>query len=227
MKLVNRKNLSEAVIEQIKQYILSQQLKPGDRLPTEQELADQLGVSRISVREATKALAFMGIIRSAPRRGLTVGEVDMQRLTDYLGFHFAIGGYPMEMLLRTRIIIETGVLPYTCEAIKRNPAILDKLMDHVERIGQATEDVDLYIREDVAFHRTLVEASGIEPLLAFADLINIFFHRFRESVARGNQRGSGNEHHRQIVEALRKGKPARAQDILREHFEYYFSQNLS
>ena len=89
-ELVKRKKLSDQVVDRIKSFIVDNGLKPGDRLPTEHAFADRFGVSRISVREATKALEFLGILDAAPRRGLSVGHVDMGRVTQYLGFHFAI-----------------------------------------------------------------------------------------------------------------------------------------
>jgi len=70
---IERTQLSEMVASRIRDHIIEHSLGEGDRLPTEHELADQFGVSRGSIREATKALGFLGIIRSAPRRGLTVG----------------------------------------------------------------------------------------------------------------------------------------------------------
>ena len=82
MKTAPRQPLSEMVAHKIKEMIIDQSLKPGDRLPTEHEMAQRFGVSRVSVREATKALAFLGIIHSAPRRGKTLGEVDMQQVTE-------------------------------------------------------------------------------------------------------------------------------------------------
>src|ERR1041385_6362096 len=94
MTVVPRKKLSEMVAERIKDHILTHSLRPGDRLPTEQDLADRFGVSRISVREATQALSFLGMIEASPRRGLKVGKLDMKRVSRYLGFHLAISDYP-------------------------------------------------------------------------------------------------------------------------------------
>lgn len=224
MELVKRKNLSEAVVEKIKRYIMDRGLKPGDRLPSEQELAEQFGVSRIVVREATKALNFLGIIRSAPRRGLTVGEVDMARLTEYLGFHFAIGGYPKEVLLKARIVLETGALPYTMQSMKENPEIYPQLMAHVQRLGELADDIDGYIQEDIKFHHALVKTSGVEPLVAFTDLLHVFFLHYKDSVASA-KRLAGNKSHQQIVEALHRGKLNEAQQVLRKHLEYYLGQH--
>jgi GntR family transcriptional regulator, transcriptional repressor for pyruvate dehydrogenase complex len=77
----------DQVSEQIKQYIVEQNWLPGDRLPTENQLAETFGISRLSVREVTKSLEFLGIVESKTGVGLTVGRLDMGRLTKHLGFH--------------------------------------------------------------------------------------------------------------------------------------------
>ena len=60
---------------EIKQYIIEQKLMPGDRMPTETQLAETFGISRLSLREATKSLEFLGIIESKTGVGLTVGRL--------------------------------------------------------------------------------------------------------------------------------------------------------
>jgi GntR family transcriptional repressor for pyruvate dehydrogenase complex len=214
-----RKNLSEMVTERIKDLIIDEGLKPGDRLPTEHELAKRFGVSRICVRESTKALGFLGIIRGAPRRGLSVGEVDLHRVTQYLGFHLALGNYPKILLLETRIIIETGALPYTMARMKREPAIQADLSTKAIILGE-TEDPEARLDRDVAFHRALLEASGIEPLVIFNDLLGIFFKRFRDSLLAGQWK-KGEQGHLKIIAALAKGDCERAQKLLRSHIAYH------
>ena len=98
-EIVERKQLSDLIAVKIKEFIIENRLKVGDRLPTEQELADRFGVSRVSIREATKALGFLGIIDAAPRRGLTISNLNMERVSQFLGFHFVINDYPIDQLL--------------------------------------------------------------------------------------------------------------------------------
>ena len=100
---------SELVAAKLRDYMIRHQLRPGDRLPTEEQLCELFGVSRVSVREATKALQFLGIVEAAPRRGLTVGHVSMKRVSQYLGFHFASANLPIEELIASRIVIEIGI----------------------------------------------------------------------------------------------------------------------
>jgi DNA-binding FadR family transcriptional regulator len=216
---IERRNLSEVVAERIRQYIIDNGLKAGDRLPTEQELSERFGVSRVSTREATKALGFLGIIDAAPRRGLVVGRIDMKRLTSYLGFHLAISDFPRQQLLDARIVIETGALPHALRRMAEDPELYERLMEAADAV-QAATSLDERIAADAAFHRALLDASAVGPLMAFHDLLAIFFDRFRRSLASGDWEG-GIRQHRQIVEALRGGDLKLASDVLTRHIDHH------
>lgn len=216
-QVLERRNLSDQVADRIKEFIIEHGLKPGDRLPTEHDLADRFGVSRISIREATKALAFIGILDSAPRRGLSVGTVNMHRVSEFLGFHLAINDYPSEQLIETRIVIESGGLPHAAKRIAEHPAIYERLCDLNDQLRSAKR-VEAWIELDIAFHRELLNASGLKPLVAFNDLLDLFFRRFRESVKKGEWK-AGIESHQRLIDALRDGKLQTACDELREHIE--------
>jgi NAD(P)-dependent dehydrogenase (short-subunit alcohol dehydrogenase family)/DNA-binding FadR family transcriptional regulator len=216
---LQRHSLNEDVADRIRQFIIDRGLKPGDRLPTEQELATQLSVSRTSVREATRALAFIGLVESAPRRGMTVAPVDMQRLTRYLGFHFAISDYPPADLLEARIAIECGSLPMAMVRMQQDPTLCDRL-NEINRQLEAVTDADRFIELDSAFHCGLVEASGIGPLIAFSDLLHIFFRVFRASIIHKQAHWlDGVATQRQIIDALRKAQLAKATRLLRQHLD--------
>lgn len=218
MDLLERQTLSELIAEQIKLWIVENRLKAGDRLPTELELARHFGVSRVSVREATKALSFLGILRAAPRRGLTVGQVNMRRAAEYLGFHFAIADFPRSQLLRARIVIETGSLPYAMERVANDPSHCDRLAAMTDRLLRA-KSLKARIDGDVAFHRTLLELSGIEPLVAFDELLQVFFNRFRESLKDAEWK-KGIDGHREIIDSLRKGDLGAAIKALKQHLDH-------
>lgn len=219
MAAARRTNLSEQVAGWIKQLILDEGLKPGDRLPTEQEMAERFGVSRVSIREATKALSFIGIIRAAPRRGLTIGEIDMSRVTEYLGFQFALSGYPRRQLLRSRLVIEAGVIPYIVEVLADNPECGEKLDQRLAEGYQATSEIER-VANDIAFHRTLLETSGVGPLLVFDDLLQIFFSRFEAHVSEENWQLTL-AHHAELVRLLRNGDVAGAQRLVERHLKGY------
>jgi GntR family transcriptional regulator, transcriptional repressor for pyruvate dehydrogenase complex len=216
---LRRKRLSEELTAQLRKHIINHGLKPGDPLPTEQEMVERFGVSRTVVREATKALDFLGIIGTSPRRGMVLDDFNFDRVSEYFGFHFALSDYPAEKLLKARVVIETGALFYTLEAMKKNPDVyarLRQLADVAPETGDAADE--RWIEYDIAFHRGLVEASDITPLASFCDLLQAFFHKYRP-VLRGI-RGSKADHC-QIVEALRTEDLDTAIKLLRSHMRHY------
>ncbi len=217
LKTVLRPKLRDLVVEQLKKFITDGGLKPGDRLPNETELATQFGVSRLSLREATKALELFGIVESKTGVGLTVGQVDLERVTGHLGFHPALQNGSLRQLIDTRIVIETGALPYTARRMADDPSVYAALRERVDNF-RGSRDVQKLIALDIAFHRALLDASGLAPLVAFNDLLQIFFLRFRESVKKADWQ-PGIAGHLRIIDALREQNVTQASDELRQHIE--------
>jgi GntR family transcriptional regulator, transcriptional repressor for pyruvate dehydrogenase complex len=217
LKNLPRRKIRDDVAQQIKTFISSEKLVSGDRLPTENELALKLGVSRLSVREATKALEFLGIVESKTGVGLTVGHIDLARVTDHLGFHPALHRADPLQLIDSRIIIETGVLPHVARRMARDASIHASLQALVVRI-RAARDLQSWIDLDIEFHRALMEASGLSPLVAFGDLLQVFFQRFRDSVKK-NEWKRGIESHQRIIDLLCQQEVAEAVTELQQHIE--------
>jgi GntR family transcriptional regulator, transcriptional repressor for pyruvate dehydrogenase complex len=217
-KPIRHTKLNEVVASRIKDYIIEHSLGEGDRLPTEQQMTEMFGVSRVSVREATRALNFLGIIQSAPRRGLTIGQVDMKRVTEYLGFHFALNDYPFEQLRKTRIVIEIGALAESIDRIADNPAVFQKLTALNEKIREA-KDLDTFVASDLEFHSALIECSDLEPLIAFNSLLEVFFKRVSKDEAFKKRENwmRGVDSHKQILAELRARNLPKAKELMRAH----------
>jgi len=215
---IRRKRLSEELPARLRKYIIDNDLKPGDPLLTEREMVEHFGVSHTVVREATKALDFLGIINAAPRRGMILDEFDFGRVSDYFGFHFALSDYPKDQLLKSRAVIETGVLFYTVEAMKKDAALYPRLLGLADAAPEVDRVNEAWIEYDIAFHRGLVEASGLSPLASVCDLLQAFFHQFQTAMG-AFQRGK--EEHRQIVESLHAEKLDVAVGLLRHHLNWY------
>ncbi|MEZ6046166.1 MAG: FCD domain-containing protein [Planctomycetaceae bacterium] len=163
----------------------------------------------------TRSLGFLGILNAKPGRGLTVGEVDMQRVTEFLGFHLAISNYPADQLIETRIIIETGALPYTMQNMLKDESIYNNLQEIIDELSTA-RSLKKWMKLDIAFHRLLLVSSGLQPLLAFNDLLEIFFEKFRESIKKAEWK-SGNKSHQRMIDALKKQDLNAATEELRTH----------
>ena len=217
LETVERSKLRDVVAERLKTYISEENLKPGDRLPTETELANRFGVSRLSLREATKSLEFIGILDAKPGRGLIVGSVNMNRVTEFLGFHPVLQDVPAEELIDSRVVLETGILKHVARRMRETPELYRTLLDINNELRHA-RTIQRFIELDISFHKELIGASGLSPLMAFSDLLAVFFQRFRESVKKAEWQ-AGIQNHQQIIDALRKGDVPLAERLLRNHIE--------
>jgi DNA-binding FadR family transcriptional regulator len=217
MQTLRRPKVRDQATDQIKQFIIKQKLAPGDRLPTETQLAETFGISRLSVREATKSLEFLGILESKTGVGLTVGRIDMQRVTKHLGFHAGLLDADFRQLIDSRVVLETGVLPYVARRMAADAAIEVNLRNLSSRIRSA-RDLKTRIDLDVQFHHSLLEASGLQPLVAFGDLLDAFFQRFHDSLKKADWK-SGLASHDRIIDHLAAAHIDDATVEVRMHIE--------
>lgn len=218
-----RQRLSDILVGKINDHIAEKQLGPGDRLPTEQEMAEQFGVSRLAVREATKALGFLGIIDSSPGRGLTVGTLGFERVIPLLKVHPGSRNITADELIATRIVIETGALPFVMKRMAADADVYQRIRAINNRMQTSTR-VDHWIKHDIAFHNALLEESGLRTLMAFGELLQLFFHRFREDVKQTDWQG-GVESHLRIIDSLQKGNLLQAVEELRAHISAHTGKN--
>ncbi|MEZ5301692.1 MAG: GntR family transcriptional regulator [Verrucomicrobiales bacterium] len=205
MQPLPRPKVRDQVSDHIKQYIIERNLVPGDRLPSETQLAEAFGISRLGVREATKALEFLGVVKSKTGVGLTVGRLDMERLTKHLGFHAGLLDADPQQLIDSRVVIETGVLPHVARRMAEDPSIETHLRALAEKFGTA-RSLKESLAIDIKFHHALMDASGLQPIVAFGDLLEIFFARFREAIGKVKDRNVGLENHRRLVDLLAAGR---------------------
>ncbi len=220
--LIARRSLNDEIVSRLKALIVAGKLKPGDKLATEQELAVQFGVSRLSIREALRALRYLGIVQSSQRRGLTVGQLDLGKLGECLDFHAVVSHYPDAQLLHARMAIEMGVLPLVMRKMQEDPDVYDRLYAFTTR-ANILSDPNVYLQADLDFHQALVDAAGIAPLVIFTELLRTFFARFRKQVigSKSSDREAGVRVHRRIIAALRDGDVAKAQNVVMKSFDVY------
>ncbi len=213
--------LQEAVIQQLKEYILAAGLRAGDRLPTEEELARHLGVSRTAIREALRALEALGIIAVRHGSGRYVQDFSFQPILDNLAYSIFYDVHTFEELLEVRAKLEAGFLE---EAIAQmTPETLQELRSIVHRMQEMVEQQapkEALLEEDIAFHRTLYE--NVHNAL-FIKLLDIFWHvqkRLRTRVDHeAEDRWVFVQQHAALVEAIAAGDVTLARERLMAHFQ--------
>lgn len=215
-----REPASRSLQDQIKQLILDRGLRPGEPMPTENELLQALGVSRNSVREALKALQALDIVQIRHGFGTYVGPVALHPFTDGLTFRTlltmqenpgAIGD-----LLDVRETLEVGLLRNAAAALK-DPD-LDALTAIVARMFDRAAAGENFPDEDRQFHEALFRPLGnalvSELLTSFWEV----FHRVHPQLPGEPDPDQVAQWHEAIVEALRERDVTRAESALRYHF---------
>lgn len=178
MDIPEKVNLSHIVGERIKSYILEHDMVAGDRLPTEKQLIEALGVSRTVVREALKLLELLGIIRIRAGDGIYVDSVSLKPLMEHVSFRWKQNKQKMKELLATRRILELGAVEmavqrYDLEAISEMEGWTEAMADAI-RQGKPPYE------EDLQFHRVLFQATGNVTYYELSEVLTDFFATVRE-----------------------------------------------
>ena len=199
---VQTERLYQQIVEQIELRFVTGELKVGDQLPSERELAEQFGVSRIAVREAVKALREKGLVEIRPGRGtfITNGAQGVVRHSLGLLMKFGSAGASPN-LVEVREIMEPEIAALA--AMRINEDQVAAMNDAVRVMDTALDNVDSFVEADLDFHLALAQGTQnpIIPILmdSIIDLLRV--QRKRIALVRGGL-SRGQYHHKKIQEAV-------------------------
>ena len=198
-------SVTTRAIESIRSMISSGELRPGDRLPPEQELADRLGVSRGSLREAVRALSQIKVLDVRRGDGTYVTSLSPNELLS--GLKFAIEllqSQGLEEVLEVRRLLLPPAAALAAQRV--TPAQLAKLHTLLERIEVAT-DPDEIARLHHGFSTVVSDATGNETLSSILDALHLRDENVRRTWLSADpvRRDFALTHHRMLLEALERG----------------------
>lgn len=210
MKNLKSRKLYMQVYDELRDYILQKQLRPGDMLPTEMEMCETLGVSRNVLREAIKALEITGVVASKPGVGIMIQEFNPDFLFQTLFYNLTSDSEAMlEQTLAVRRTLELGflkesfstLLPDDIEALKKQVSVMEEICRQKSaRPGNTMFGPDFY-RADSEFHKILYHRVGNVVLSSIIDAV-WSCDRFHKQAVRTAYMESTVEKHRRIVAAL-------------------------
>ena len=174
MSLSRRASTATETQEKIKQFVLSENLRPGDLLPTELELCERLGVSRSSVREAVRTLAALDMVDVRHGTGTFVGHLSLAPLVDSLAFRSVLSpsesNSELRQIVETRTAIDLGLTEQVVQAMagNTNPGLHELVDEMVELAHQGKS----FAAQDRKFHSTLLTATtGNELIVALVEAL--------------------------------------------------------
>ena len=156
--------VSSRIIEDVRTTLFEGGLRPGDFLGSEKDLAERYGVSRVSVRDALRALEVLGIvvIRSGAGGGATIASGTLDRYADALAVHFTLTGVDeTEIRDAQRSIEEIGAELAAARATREDLARLERLIDQA---AAARDDARAFSQLSVEFHLAVADAASNRAL---------------------------------------------------------------
>ncbi len=211
----------EKVIEYIKGEILKGELKQGEKLPPERELAEQLGVGRNSVREALRTLSLMGFISSTQGAGNFVSCDIEKNLAESTQMMMLLGATDYRQVSELRQGLESQTVLLCAERI--TPAQMAELENIVWQLRDE-EDLERSTMLDKKLHYLIGEAAGNQLIMvmlrAMSETIDGFISHMREKMMRDPvYRKKLQDTHQGIVLALQDRNGEMAARMMREHFQ--------
>ena len=218
----------QLVLQWIEGQLSSGQLALGGRLPAERSLAEQLQVSRTSVREAIRVLEAMGVLRAGVGSGPEAGTVVIADPTAALGsalrLHVATSHLPVKDIVETRVLLESWA---ASRARPESPALAEaaRLLEQMDSCA----DTEEFLALDVRFHLALADAAGNV-------VVSAMMGSLREAIQDYAGRLTGSlpdwasaaarlrAEHRDILAAITSHDGGLAAQLVADHIEAYYAE---
>lgn len=217
---INKPQLSDLIINQIQELIIQGKMTAGTRLPNERELASRLGVSRVTLREALKALAITGWIDMRPGDGNYVARFDPDKMVKPLSYLLYLTKENILDLHEIRSILEvetTGLAAKRCsdKQIQQIGSFVKKMEESVE------QDHNVFMEYDAKFHTLVCNAANNPALARLTEFIFQILHEALKSILwLPEGRCKVIEDHGEIFKALVKHDYQAARNAAKRHLTY-------
>ena len=215
---LSREPLYKGIVDQITQSIITGQMRPGDQLPSETDLANSFGVSRTVVREAVKALSSQGLVEVTHGRGTFVTQPSMDNIVSSLKLILSIDDHSFDDLVEARRLLEIPIALYGNLAICMRPTVF---CPHcLEGQRDSFDDATAYMKHDVCFHTELAMATQNTVLSVLIQPLFMMLGASRPilvSVPGKAQRSL--DAHQRILDAIESRNGSAAEDAMRSHID--------
>lgn len=210
--------LPRKIATRLLSLIKEKQLKPGDRLPPERELATMMQVSRPSLREALQALSILNIIEIRQGDGTYVSSLEPALLAEPLNLLFSFNDSTIIELIEARKIVEVGLVALAAQRI--TPPELADLEACLAKSMAMADNPEGFLEADLEFHKRVISAARNPTLARFMDSISQLglASRARTTKIPGLTR-YGAKDHQAIVAALKAHDPVAAQQAMLQHLD--------
>ena len=209
---------SEEVISQLREMIHRGELRPGDRLPPERDLAKLLGVSRPTLRAGIHSLAAVGVLQSRQGAGTFVVKADGPPSLDSspLRLMASLHGFTPAEMFEARQSLEMAVAGLAAERATGDH--MASMSEEIAGMYASLDDPAQFLVHDMRFHQTVAAASGNRILTSLMNMVaTILFDVRSKTVKRARDLKESAEMHRHVYRAIRERNAEAARSAMRDH----------
>jgi GntR family transcriptional regulator, transcriptional repressor for pyruvate dehydrogenase complex len=218
LRLPPRESAVAEIIRTLLDYLLSGEIEPGSRIPSERQLAEALGVGRSAVREAIKSLSVLGLLDVRQGDGTYLSRSGSDLLPRVIEWGLLLNEPRIKDLLETRTEIEVVVAGLAASRSSDEDVAL--LRERLESMRAADDDIDAYIEADIAFHLQLARASGNEVFVNLVSSLRSLLRVWAGRVLRhAGETRTSLAVHEPIVDAIAAGDPEKAREAMKVHMD--------
>jgi GntR family transcriptional repressor for pyruvate dehydrogenase complex len=211
--------ISEVIVEQVRLLIRQGQLSAGDRLPSERELCERFGVSRVTVREALRVLEANGLveIRVGARGGAFVTAPSSRLVGEGISDLITLASLTAVVVTEARMVFELGIVPLVCErATQEDIAALYGICD---RSSAALEGDEYPLELSAEWHTRYAQSAHNRAVAMLVESLHgpliMSLERAREAAPLHGRRGV--DEHRSLVDAIAERNVRRATELMSTH----------
>ena len=221
---ISQKTVVAQVMERIKELITSGLYKVGDRIPTEQELAERFGIGRSSIREAIKIFQYLGILESRVPKG-TFLCARSQISTEAITWAVLLGDDDMWEIIELREVIEQRAFQHLVKRCEQDPKALERVLAALDlevasmKTAVEASSIDRLVQADYNFHAVIIREGGNELFWAIFKTLHSFMQEeIRKTFEAIEDLMDVARDHQQITDMLRSADSAKASIRHGAHF---------
>jgi GntR family transcriptional repressor for pyruvate dehydrogenase complex len=215
---VTREALPDQIATRLVAMIAERQLKAGDRLPPERELAASMGVSRSSLREAMRALSMLGVTEMRQGDGTYLTALEPEQLFRPVGLVLGLSEAGLAELFEARKLVEPGLAALAAERIDVTAA--EELVRLAGTSPEALEDPEAFMWHDIELHGRIARAADNAVLCRLLDSVAGLGIASRRQTGRlANVRRKSAQDHVEIAAAIAAGEAEEARAAMLRHLE--------
>lgn len=223
LTLIDTRSLVDKVEVTLIDLLIKRELKPGDLIPKEMDMAKVMGVSRTVIRESLNRLKTIGLIESIKHKGTVIKSPDLMELFKKSMIPRVMGEETLRDIFELRMVLEIGMGDLIF--LRKTPEDIEELYGIVDGEPASSSHVLFEIEHEVRFHGKLYAITGNQTMMNFQNLLLPAFNYVYDSgLIERPLKKTQYVSHKQLVDILQGGSPDHFRIAMRQHFENHFQR---